>query len=146
MKNNIKKNLRIFLCGDVMVGRGIDQILPYPSHPQLYEVFVTNAQEYIFLAEKVNGKIPYPVSMSYIWGEALSVWQQLKPDIKIINLETAITTVVPLQIKKFSLHLASQKDCQWLLQTLNQSSPLNTQLTLMNQNTLKTTYFTLDTV
>lgn len=27
----------LFLCGDVMTGRGIDQILPHPSAPQLYE-------------------------------------------------------------------------------------------------------------
>ncbi len=30
-----RKVVRIFLCGDAMVGRGIDQILPYPCPPQL---------------------------------------------------------------------------------------------------------------
>ena len=29
--------IRLFLCGDVMTGRGIDQILPNPSEPQIYE-------------------------------------------------------------------------------------------------------------
>ena len=29
--------VKIFLCGDVMTGRGIDQILPYPSNPELKE-------------------------------------------------------------------------------------------------------------
>ncbi len=33
-------SLKLFLCGDVMIGRGIDQILPYPSEPQLYESYV----------------------------------------------------------------------------------------------------------
>ena len=28
--------IRLFLCGDVMTGRGIDQILPYPNDPALY--------------------------------------------------------------------------------------------------------------
>jgi len=28
--------ITIFLCGDVMTGRGIDQVLPHPGHPVLY--------------------------------------------------------------------------------------------------------------
>jgi hypothetical protein len=31
--------IRIFLCGDVMTGRGIDQILPYPSDPVIHEPY-----------------------------------------------------------------------------------------------------------
>ena len=27
----------LFLCGDVMTGRGIDQVLPHPSDPRIYE-------------------------------------------------------------------------------------------------------------
>jgi hypothetical protein len=32
--------IRVFLCGDVMTGRGIDQIMPHPCDPQLYEDWV----------------------------------------------------------------------------------------------------------
>src|SRR5262249_39937439 len=85
------KDIRLFLCGDVMTGRGIDQILPHPSKPEIYESFVTDARDYVYLAENVNGKIYYPVAMDYIWGDALSIWQQQKPDVKIVNLETVIT-------------------------------------------------------
>lgn len=74
-----------------MTGRGIDQILSHPSKPQLYESYVTDARDYVYLAEEVNGKISYPVPADYIWGDALSIWQELKPNIKIINLETSIT-------------------------------------------------------
>lgn len=74
-----------------MIGRGIDQILLHPSKPQLYEPYVTDAREYIFLAEQAHGKIIYPVNMNYIWGEALTLWKKFRPDVKIINLETAIT-------------------------------------------------------
>ena len=63
-----KTPITLFLCGDVMTGRGIDQILPHPSKPQLYEPYVENAQEYVELAEEINGKIPRPVSFDYIWG------------------------------------------------------------------------------
>lgn len=86
-----RKDFSIFLCGDVMTGRGIDQILPHPNNPQLYESYITDARGYVLLAEEVNGKIPYPVSMDYIWGDALTIWQQYQPDAKIINLETAVT-------------------------------------------------------
>jgi poly-gamma-glutamate capsule biosynthesis protein CapA/YwtB (metallophosphatase superfamily) len=81
----------IFLCGDVMLGRGIDQILPHPSVPRIFESYVKDARDYILLAEQMNGKILYPVPFDYIWGEALEIWRQEKPDIKIINLETALT-------------------------------------------------------
>lgn len=81
----------IFLCGDVMTGRGIDQILPHPSPALLYEPYVRDAREYIRLAEIVNGPIPKPVDFSYVWGAALGEFQRVAPDVKIINLETAVT-------------------------------------------------------
>ena len=33
----------LFLCGDVMTGRGIDQILPHPGEPHLYEPYMRSA-------------------------------------------------------------------------------------------------------
>jgi poly-gamma-glutamate synthesis protein (capsule biosynthesis protein) len=84
--------VKIFLCGDVMTGRGIDQILPYPSDPKLKEPFVKDARDYIRFAEEVNGKIEYPVSFDYIWGDALKELEKEKVDVRIINLETTITT------------------------------------------------------
>jgi poly-gamma-glutamate capsule biosynthesis protein CapA/YwtB (metallophosphatase superfamily) len=83
--------LRFFLCGDVMTGRGIDQILPFPSDPSLYEPFVKNAIEYVELAQSKNSNISYPVPFNYIWGDALSEFCSRKPDLRIINLETSIT-------------------------------------------------------
>lgn len=83
--------ITLFLCGDVMTGRGIDQVLPFPLAPDLYESYVKDARDYVGLAERKNSPIPKPVDFDYIWGDALRVWQQLKPDLKIINLETSIT-------------------------------------------------------
>ncbi|MEM4658172.1 MAG: hypothetical protein QXX77_07110, partial [Candidatus Methanosuratincola sp.] len=37
------KAITIFMCGDVMTGRGIDQILPNPSNPRIYEQYVKSA-------------------------------------------------------------------------------------------------------
>ena len=34
----------LFLCGDVMTGRGIDQILRHPVSPELYESYMKDAR------------------------------------------------------------------------------------------------------
>lgn len=81
----------LFLCGDVMTGRGIDQILPHPSDPRIYEPFVKNAKQYVAIAEQANGPIPQPAAFSYIWGQALEELERVKPQVRIINLETAVT-------------------------------------------------------
>ena len=82
----------IFLCGDVMTGRGIDQILPHPGDPALRESVVSDARTYVTLAERINGEIPRPVPFAWPWGDVLSVLDDLAPDIRLINLETAVTT------------------------------------------------------
>lgn len=88
---SLDHSVRLFLCGDVMTGRGIDQILPYSVKPILYESYVKDARDYLYLAEFKNGRFKYPVSFSYIWGDALDVWEKMSPSLKIINLETSIT-------------------------------------------------------
>jgi poly-gamma-glutamate capsule biosynthesis protein CapA/YwtB (metallophosphatase superfamily) len=82
----------LFLCGDVMTGRGIDQVLPKPGNPVIYESYIKDARKYVKIAEQVNGPIPQPVPYEYIWGHVLQVFDEIKPDAKIINLETSITT------------------------------------------------------
>jgi poly-gamma-glutamate synthesis protein (capsule biosynthesis protein) len=84
--------MTIFLCGDVMTGRGIDQVLPNPSEPQIFEPYIRNALGYVELAERANGPIPSPVDYDYIWGDALAELDRVAPDLRIINLETAVTT------------------------------------------------------
>lgn len=83
--------VKLLLCGDVMTGRGVDQIMPHPLGPGLHEGFVVSALDYVRLAEAANGPIPRAVGSDYIWGDALAVWDTLAPDVRIINLETAVT-------------------------------------------------------
>jgi len=85
------QTITLFLCGDVMTGRGIDQILPYPSDPRIYEPYMTSAQGYVKIAEEASGPIPKPVDFAYIWGDALEELRRADPDVRIINLETAVT-------------------------------------------------------
>jgi poly-gamma-glutamate capsule biosynthesis protein CapA/YwtB (metallophosphatase superfamily) len=88
---NVTAPLRLFLGGDVMTGRGIDQILRVPSQPELYESFVRDARTYVSLAEGVSGPIPRAVSETYVWGDLLPDLAAARPDLRIVNLETAIT-------------------------------------------------------
>src|SRR5262245_35993372 len=83
---------KLFLCGDVMTGRGVDQILPRSCPPRLYEPFVSSAIDYVTLAERAHGPIPRPVDHAYVWGDALAICDEERPDARIINLETAVTT------------------------------------------------------
>jgi hypothetical protein len=87
----ISDGITLFLCGDVMLGRGIDQILPHPGEPHLYESAVSLATAYVELAERANGPIPSPVDFAYVWGDALEALRRVQPDLRIINLETSIT-------------------------------------------------------
>ena len=79
------------LSGDVMTGRGVDQILPQPCDPVLYEEFTSSAEDYVRLAERASGRIPRGVEPSYPWGDALGEIARLRPDAWIVNLETALT-------------------------------------------------------
>ncbi|UCH66580.1 MAG: CapA family protein [Ignavibacterium sp.] len=90
-QQNASSQITLFLCGDVMTGRGIDQVLPFPGDPTLYESYMKTAEGYVDLAEEVNGPISKPVDFSYIWGDALTELDRINPDARIINLETTIT-------------------------------------------------------
>jgi poly-gamma-glutamate synthesis protein (capsule biosynthesis protein) len=92
MPDRQKKNYTLFLCGDVMTGRGIDQVQRHPSRPQLHEPYITDARGYVELAERRNGAIPAPVPPGYLWGVSLEELSARHPDARIINLETAVTT------------------------------------------------------
>lgn len=85
--------MKLFLCGDVMTGRGIDQILPHPSDPHLFESCARDAREYVALAEACHGAIAKPVKPSYIWGDALSALEREPVDVRLVNLETSVTTI-----------------------------------------------------
>ncbi|MFO7892707.1 MAG: CapA family protein [Longimicrobiales bacterium] len=82
----------LFLAGDVMLGRGIDQVLPHSVDPRLHESYVKDARRYVALAEAEHGEIPAPVPFDYVWGDALAELDRMDPDARIINLETAVTT------------------------------------------------------
>lgn len=81
----------LFFCGDLMTGRGIDQVLPVSNPPHLFEPYVRDARMYVTLAEKKNGPLQKPVDYRYVWGDALDILNEIQPAARIVNLETSIT-------------------------------------------------------
>ena len=51
-----------------------------------------SAVGYVKLAETANGPIARPASFAYVWGDALTELERARPDVRIVNLETAVTT------------------------------------------------------
>jgi poly-gamma-glutamate synthesis protein (capsule biosynthesis protein) len=43
------------------------------------------------LAEAASGPIPRPVDPAYVWGDALVELSRVRPQVRIVNLETAVT-------------------------------------------------------
>src|SRR5260370_37770207 len=80
--------LTLFLCGDVMTGRGVDQVLPYPGDPELRERYAGDARAYVRLAERSHGPIPRPAGFSWPWGAVMPVLVDDAPDIRVVNLVT----------------------------------------------------------
>lgn len=92
MGKHHEEHIALCLTGDVMTGRGIDQILPHPCPPGIHEPAMDSALGYVRLAEEASGPLPRAVDPAYIWGDALAALDRLEPDLRIINLETAVTT------------------------------------------------------
>ncbi|HEX5595491.1 MAG TPA: CapA family protein [Micromonosporaceae bacterium] len=81
----------LFLAGDVMTGRGVDQILPAAGESTLREQTAKDARTYVSLAESAGGPISRPVDFSWPWGEALAVLDRAAPDVRLVNLEASVT-------------------------------------------------------
>lgn len=85
-------NLKLLLGGDLMLGRGIDQQMPQHCDPALHEAVVRDARHYAQLAERIHGPIPAPFQPSTPWGQSLAWMERFNPELRLVNLETAITT------------------------------------------------------
>ena len=85
--------VRLFLCGDVMTGRGIDQILPHPCEPRALRAVPAErarlrASSPSAPAARFHARWTSPIS-----GATRSASSSARaPDARIINLETAVTT------------------------------------------------------
>lgn len=83
--------VKLCLTGDLMCGRGIDQILGRPGDPRIDEQWMRSATGYVELAEERSGPIPRGMSASYVWGDLLPEVAATAVDAFVVNLETAVT-------------------------------------------------------
>lgn len=81
--------------GDVMLGRGIDAILPHHVDGTIHESYMKHASGYVDLAIQHNGPLNRDELQqrgnNYIWGGDLMTLFRI-PDVMVANLETALTT------------------------------------------------------
>lgn len=115
--------IRVFVVGDVMLARAIDMIQPYSCDPKLYEGNGLSALDYVSLVVAKNGPLPDESERGpeYVWGDAIRILDQKLPDVRIINLETSITTShapwprksvhYKMHPKNVSIIQAAQIDC-----------------------------------
>ena len=71
----------LFLCGDVMLGRGIDQVMPHSVAPTLHEPYVKDARRYVEIAERAGAAIPQPIEPGYVWGDGRAALAAADPDV-----------------------------------------------------------------
>lgn len=91
MPGSVGMTVTVLLGGDVMLGRGVDQVLPHPGDPELREPWVRDARHYVEAAERANGPVPRPCGYDWLWGEVPGLLDDLAPEVRLVNLETAIT-------------------------------------------------------
>jgi poly-gamma-glutamate synthesis protein (capsule biosynthesis protein) len=87
----VSETCTVMLCGDVMLGRGIDQVLRHPGDPALAEAYLHDARQYVDLARTASGPVPSPVDDTWPWGDALSTIRDSRPGALVVNLETSVT-------------------------------------------------------
>ena len=97
--------LRLFLGGDVMTGRAIDQLFAVHNDDDFGKPEHVPARRYLALSAALHGGEMRPVRHDYVWGSALGVLDQAQPDFRLVNLETAITTSNAWEKKQFSFRM-----------------------------------------
>jgi poly-gamma-glutamate capsule biosynthesis protein CapA/YwtB (metallophosphatase superfamily) len=126
----------LFLCGDVMLGRGIDQIFPYPSDPRLYDrqcglrdrprPFVALCQgdrnlpwlvlygcgDFLTDYEGISGHESYRGDLAVMYLPRLAV-----PGGRLLELR-----LVPFRLRKFRLDRAAHEETAWQQSTLDRES------------------------
>ena len=83
--------LVLALGGNMMTGRGVDQVLPHPGAPRLWESYAKSALDYVALAEAESGSVPQPLAYEELWGEALELLEASNAAARVVNLETSVT-------------------------------------------------------
>ena len=89
-EEQVGREITLFLCGDVMLGRGVDQILPHPGDPTCgSRQSATPAP----MSSWPSGARPGPAAGRPLLavGRGAAGTRRAAPDVRIVNLETSVT-------------------------------------------------------
>jgi poly-gamma-glutamate synthesis protein (capsule biosynthesis protein) len=98
-------SFRIFLGGDVMTGRAIDQLFPIHNADDFGKPGHVPGERYRAWSAALSGPLQTPVEHAYIWGDALAVFDSAQPDFRLVNLEAAITRSDAWEKKGFNFRM-----------------------------------------
>ena len=125
---------QFFFPGDLMLARGVDQVLPNPlRNASLRESCCTHANDYVRLAMKKCAIQRKPTwTAKELLGDLLPALRSREPiDLSVVNLETSVTTNDEFWPRKGVCYRASKENCLDVLATLRVDV-----LTLANNHTL----------
>lgn len=95
----------MFLGGDVMTGRAIDQLFAQHNPDDFGKADHVPAQQYYQWSADFHGAEMRPQRLEYPWGAALGVLEAAQPDFRLVNLETAITTANAWERKQYNFRM-----------------------------------------
>ena len=98
------------------MGRGIDQVLPFKSRPGLYESFVKDARHYVPAPLQSLTAPGRSLSYEEVWGDALGDPLLQTADLRLMNLETSVTTSEDAEPDKPVLYRMRPENLRPLLQ------------------------------
>lgn len=113
--------IRLFLAGDFMPGRGVDAVMPVPCPRELREGFCKDAFDYARLAEQKQKRRfadTKKVSARDVLGEVAKVIESYEPHVRMINLETSVTKNSSFYPHKGINYRASEENMFALLDVL----------------------------
>lgn len=97
--------MRLFLAGDVMLGRTLDALMPHPSDPQPLEGSAASPEAHLRRIESAYGHGIWPIAPDDVWSKLLVELDWRKPDLRLINLECAVTASDDLQPRPFPVRM-----------------------------------------
>ena len=114
-------NTTLFLAGDVMTGRGLDQAMQHPGSPTLHEPSVRDARRYRDLCRS-----SYGCGDLIDDDEGIAGHGRYRSDLGIMYFPTLeVTTgrlvglaIVPMQMRSFQLCHVDEEGVNWLRDTL----------------------------
>lgn len=112
---NMNEHVTLFLCGDVMTGRGIDQIQPFPGDPRLYEPCMDTRHGLCGACRADSRTDSSPRRIRFRGDLGLMFLADMNPTTgKLLALR-----MIPTQLRRFRVNRASEADSQWLEDLLN---------------------------